>query len=319
MTHGRAIALFVLAMLPLPLLVQSGFLLNFVIMCMFFALLGQGWNILGGYGGQISFGHAAMFGVGAYTSSILQVTFGLNPWIGLAVACVAGAAFSAAIGFLSFRYGLRGSYFALITLAFAEVMRIFADSVPFTGGGAGMLIPLKQSAANLQFASKAGFYYLILALLVASLVVALWLERSRFGAWLIAVRENEEAARALGVNVFRCKLAAITISGAIMALGGTFYAQYFLYIDPQIAFGPSVSVEALLVAIIGGVGTIFGPLLGSVVLQSVGEISSRVMGDAVGINLVIYGVLLVLMVGFMPNGLFGMARVSARRLFGKRP
>lgn len=314
MRTGVAIVVVLLALLPMPWVLRSDFWLNFVIMALYFGFLGQAWNILGGFGGQFSFGHAAFFGTGAYTSAVLQLRLGIDPWLCLALAGVLGGAVGALVGALSFRYGLRGSYFALVTLAFAEVFRILADSVEFTGAGVGLQLPLRQSAANFQFADKAGFYFVILALTALGLAIAWWLKNSRLGARMVAVRENEDAARALGVNVFRTKVIAITLSGALMGLGGTFYVQYFLYIDPTIAYGPAVSVSALLVPIVGGLGTVFGPLLGAFALQWINQIAQLAMGDAIGLNLVLYGVILVLMIMYMPNGLFGLADVSARRL-----
>ena len=305
-------ALCIAAALAVPFVVRSDYLLNFLILVLLAAYLGQAWNVLGGYGGQSSFGHVVFFGTGAYASSILQTRFGVNPWLGLPAAAAAGALVGAAIGFLSFRFGLRGSYFALITLAFAEAFRIVANSVPFTGAGLGILIPLNQSAANFQFRDKPGFYYVALALVLGSLAIAWWLERARFGARLAAVRENEDAAAALGVDAFRCKLAAIALSGAMTAVGGTFYAQYFLYIDPSIAYGVGRSVEILLVAIVGGVGTVFGPLLGALALQAIGELT-RAWLDAPPLSLVVYGALLMLIVGFLPDGLIGLTALGRRR------
>jgi len=310
------ILLFSLVMILLPLAAGSDLVLNWVILVLFNALLAQSWNILGGYGGQLSFGHAAFFGTGAYISTILQMSFHLNPWLAAIAAALAGGAVGGFIGFLSFRYGLRGSYFALVTLAFAEVLRILANSLPFTGQGVGLLIPLHQTALNFQFPSKLGFYYTILLFCIAALWITWWLENSRFGARLVAVRENEDAAQALGVNLFRTKLYAIMISGAIAGLAGTFYAQYFLYLDPGIAYGAGISVSALLIPIVGGIGSIFGPILGAFALHGISELAKQFTGEAPALNLVVYGVLLILMILFMPNGLFGLARVSARRLFG---
>jgi branched-chain amino acid transport system permease protein len=314
MRTGTAIPILLAALLPLPWLIHSDFWLNLVIMALYTGFLGQAWNLLGGYGGQFSFGHAAFFGTGAYASAVLQVKLGVDPWLCLALAGLLGGAVGAFVGALSFRYGLRGSYFALVTLAFAEVFRILANSVDFTGAGVGTLIPLKQTAANFQFPTRTGFYLVILALTALGLATAWWIENSRFGARLVAVRENEDAARALGVDAFRTKLAAITLSGTLMGLGGAFYAQYFLYVDPTIAYGPAVSVTALLVPIIGGLGSVFGPLLGAIVLQILNEAAQAVMGSAPGLNLVLYGTVLVLIVMFLPNGLFGLARLSARRM-----
>jgi branched-chain amino acid transport system permease protein len=309
---------FVAAAALLPWLVRSEFWLNFMVMALFFALLGQAWNVLGGYGGQFSFGHAAFFGTGAYIAAVLQVKLGLNAWLCFALAGAGGALVGAFVGFLSFLYGLRGSYFALVTLAFAEVFRILANSVAFTGGGVGTLIPLNQTPLNFQFADKRAFYYVVLALVAAGLVLTRWLENSRFGARLMAVRENEDAARALGVDAFAVKLRAIALSGGMAGLAGAFYAQYFLYIDPRVAYGSGISVEALLAPIIGGLGTVFGPILGAIVLHGAGEIAKQAMGDAIGLNLVLYGVMLIVMVLFLPNGFAGIAR-RRFRLWRGRP
>ena len=298
----------------LPLVVTSNFALNFLTMTLLFALLGQAWNVLGGFAGQVSFGHAVFFGTGAYITAILQMHLGMNAWLALPFAVLGGVLVGGFIGFLSFRYGLRGSYFALVTLAFAEVFRILANSVAITGGGAGILIDLDIGAASFQFADRTSFYYVAVVLVVASLAIAQWLQDSRFGAWLMAIRENEDSARALGVDTFRCKLLAIMLSGGMTALGGAFYAQLFLYLDPHIAYGPWVSVEALLVPIIGGLGTVFGPLLGSLVVHGLGEAAKSATGDAPGLNLVFYGLLLVVMVRFAPDGLMGLVRRTHRRV-----
>ena len=306
MRELATIAVFALAAALLPVFVSSGFVLNLAIMVLYSTLLGQAWNVLAGFGGQYSFGHALFFGTGAYASAALQVHLGLNAWLALPIAVACGAAAGVLVGALSFRYGLRGSYFALVTLAFAEVFRILANSVEFTGGGVGLLLPLKGSAVEMQFADKAGFLYLILALVLAGFLLSWWLKRSRFGAWLAAVRDGEESAAALGVDVFRVKLAAIAISAALMAAGGVFYVQYFHYIDPHIAYGPAVSVEALLGPIVGGLGTAFGPLLGAAVLQALGELTRNLAGDLPGLSLVAYGVALVAMVIFLPRGFAGL-------------
>jgi branched-chain amino acid transport system permease protein len=292
-------------LLALPFLTDSDYLLNFAIGTLLLAYLGQSWNILGGYGGQFSFGHALFFGTGAYATAVLQTRLGLNPYLTLPFALAAGAAVGAMVGALSFRYGLKGSYFALVTLAFAEVFRILASAAPFTGGGAGLLIPLDIRPSNFQFASKNSFYFLALGLVAMSLAIAAWIERTRFGARLIALRENEGSASALGVPVFKVKLQAIALSGAMAALGGSFYAQYYLYLDPTIAYGAGMSVEILLTAIVGGVGTIFGPLVGALALHGVGEAAKSVTGGAPGLNLALYGLILVLIVRLMPQGLMG--------------
>lgn len=289
-----------------PLFVTANTVLNFVTFTLVIALVAQGWNLLGGYGGQFSFGHAAFFGVGAYAAALLQVRLGINAWAAFALAVAAGAAAGWIIGYLSFRSGLRGSYFALVTLAFAEVLRILANSAGFTGGAAGTLIPLDVRAANFQFGSRAAFVWLALGLVIGVMVLVRHIETSRFGAQLVAVRENEAAARALGVDVLVVKLKAITLSGAITAAGGAFYAQYFLYIDANIAFGTWISVEALLAAIIGGAGTVLGPLIGAFALHGLGELAKTFAGPIPGVDLVVFGVVLVLTVAFAPRGMLGL-------------
>ena len=300
-----------------PLVVHSNVTLNFLVVALMIALVGQGWNILGGYGGQYSFGHAAFFGTGAYVTAILQVRYGINAWFGFAAGIAAGAILGGALGALIFRAGLRGSYFALVTLAFAEVLRIVASVAPITGAGVGTLIKLDLGIRALQFQSRAAFYWIILALVGLSLVIARLVERSRFGAWLIAVRENEDAARALGVDASTVKSIAMVISAAITAAAGCFYAQYFLFVDSGIAYGTWISVEALLTPIIGGVGTVFGPLLGALVVKTLGEGAKLVAGDAPGLDLIIYGAVLVLVIWIMPRGLIG-GLAHLRKLLARR-
>lgn len=294
--------------LVVPLFIESRFWLGFWTTTLFFALLGQSWNILGGYGGQVSFGHAVFFGTGAYVSAVLQVRFGFDAWTSGAIAVAAGALVGAFIGALSFRYGLRGSYFALVTLAFAEVFRVLVNAWDFTGSGFGMLVPMKPGAANLQFADRTWFYYAILVLVVVAFAITWRVERSRFGAYLLAIRENEDAARALGINAFRIKLAAITLSGAMAAVAGVFYIQYYLFVDSHVGYGPAMSVNALLAPLIGGAGTVLGPLIGAVALGSLAEVTSLLLGKEPGVNLLAFGVLLLVILRFLPNGLMGLLR-----------
>ena len=296
-----------LVALAFPFVFPSSFMLNFGVLALFYAFIGQSWNVSGGFAGQLSFGHVAFFGVGAYASTIVQMRLGLSPWFGLPASALAGALVGGIIAVLSFRAGLKGSYFALITLAFAEVLRIISNSVGITGGGLGMLIPMKAGVANFQFAERSGFYFLILVLTALSIALAEWLRRSRFGAHLAAIRENEEAAMALGIDVFTEKVKVMLLSGAIGGVGGCFFAQYFLYIDPTIVFGVDKSVEMLLVSMIGGAGTVFGPLIGSVLLALVSE-GTRVLTKLPGLSLVLYGGLLVVIIAYLPNGLIDLFR-----------
>ena len=290
-----------------PVGISSKFYLDVLTLIFFTAYIGQSWNILGGYAGQFSFGGVMFFGTGAYTSSILLITFGIPPIFGIFVAVLMGAFLGFLVGYLSFRSGLRGSYFALITLAFAELLRVLANSVEFTGGGVGLFLTYAPGLKNLQFVSPTGFYYFSLFLLVISLAIALWLERSRFGAQLVAIRENEEAAEALGIDTLKCKLYAIMIMGGMGGAAGTFYAQKYLYIDPPISYSIALSVEMLLVSIVGGLGTVFGPLIGSVVLHVVNEVARHFI-DTPGLSLIVYGVILIFIISYLPNGLVGLFR-----------
>lgn len=329
----RAILIVVAALAALPLAVPhmvtlglvagANTVMNMLIFALIITLAAQGWNLAGGYGGQFSFGHAAFFGTGAYAQAILQTRYGVNAWAALPLAVGLGALVGAIIGLLAFRARLRGSYFALVTLAFAEVLRILANAAAFTGGAAGVLIPLRVGAEAMQFADKRAFYLLVLGFVLAVMAFTRFIERSRFGAQLVAVRENEDAARALGVDALRVKLKAITLSGAITAASGALYAQKSLYVDANIAFGTWISVEALLAPIIGGLGTVFGPLAGTVLLLGLGEVTKSLLlsltGGAIpGIDLVLFGILLIGAVAFAPRGLTGLADRLRQGLGGRR-
>ena len=289
---------FLIGAVLVSLFVTSNVVLNFLVFTLILAIAAQGWNLLGGYGGQYSFGHAAFFGMGAYVSAILQQRFGVNAYPAVAFGIAAAALLGYAIGAMVFRAGLRGSYFALVTLAFAEVLRILANATEITGGAAGLLISLNLGAGNLQFADRSSFLILGAVLLAFAMLITLALEKSRIGAQLVAVRENEAAAAALGVDILAVKLRAISLSAALTGAAGALYAQYFLYIDSNIAFGTWISVEALLAPIIGGAGTVFGPLIGALILQGLSEGTKMLIGKIPGLDLIIFGVLLILVVRF---------------------
>lgn len=316
MRDFRWIAVFGVLVAVLGLTLQSGVWLTFLMMTLYTVLLSQSWNILGGFGGQLSFGHALFFGVGAYAQAIAQLQWGLNPWLALPFAIVAGTVVALGVGLLTFRYGLKGSYFALVTLAFAEVFRILAVSLPFTGAGVGLMVPLHQSLANLQFTSPRGYLLLLLVFVLVALVATAWLRHSRFGAYLQAVRDNENAARAVGVNPLSIKLGAIALSAAFMSAAGACYVQMFQYIDPGIAFGSTISVEALVGVIVGGLGTLWGPVLGAATLYALGELTRNLFGELPGLSMVIYGAVLVVIVMFLPRGITG-AGTPLRRLLGR--
>lgn len=295
----------VVAFAMAPVLIQSGFVLNLLVMVLLTTLMAQAWNIVGGFGGQISFGQAAFFGTGAYAMAVLQVQAGLNAWLALPLALAASAGLAAVVGIAVLRAGLRGSYFSLVTLAIAEILRVLANSVSLTGAGAGIQLPLQARFSVLQFVSKTGYLYMLLACVAAGFAVSCWLRHSRYGAYLLATRDNEHSARALGIDVQRVKLGAICLSAVLMASAGVFYVQYFHYIDPSIAYGTSTSIEALVAAVIGGTATLFGPLLGALLLQGLGELTHNLLDSTPGTSMVIYGVLLIVMVRFLPRGVAG--------------
>jgi len=289
----------------------SAYVVHLMVLVLFFAFLGVAWNVLGGYAGQFSFGHAAFFGIGAYTSTLLLVRLGVSPWAGILAGAVLAAAFGCFAGYLSFRYGLRGPYFALVTLAFAEMLRLVALNWMAIGGPMGILIPLPRAGEafwRLQFPDKLPYYYLMLALLGVALGLNRLVERARLGHVLAAIRENEEAAEASGVDTLRAKLQAMALSASLTALGGTFYAQYFSFIDPTLAFGPAVSVEILLRPIVGGPGTLLGPVLGSLVLTPLSELTRSFIRGRPGVDVMVYGAVLVVVVTFLPGGLVGAWR-----------
>jgi branched-chain amino acid transport system permease protein len=290
-----------------------------LISILFFGYLGACWNILGGYGGQFSFGHAAFFGLGAYTSTLLFLHWGVSPWIGMLAGGLLAAGFGLFAGYLSFRYGLRGPYFSLVTLAFAEMLRVVAVNWKAVGSSLGLVVPNRGSAPALfLFAEKLPYYYVILTMAVGALVITRAMERSRMGYALAAIRENEDAAEAAGVDALSTKLSAMALSSFLTALGGTFYAQYFSYIDPSLTFGPAISIGGLLPAIVGGAGTVTGPLLGSFVLTPISELTRAALRGRAGADIMLYGLVLILVISFLPNGLVGWIRARRAPAGGRR-
>lgn len=283
--------------------VWMGFTINALIV----AVVALSWNITGGFGGLSSFGHAAMYGTGAYASAILQVSYGVNAWVAFGMGILAGAAMGAFIGALAFRYGLKGSYFALVTLAFAEVLRICASSFAFTGGGSGLQLRLDPGLATLQFNDRTVIYTILLIVVALVMALTALLKFSRFGAYLIAVRENEDAARALGIDTYWVKVKAMAISGAFGGLAGALYLQLWLFIDSTVVYGSAVSIEALIGPIIGGAGTVWGPLVGTLTLHLLGESAKHLLSNAPGLNFVLYAVVLICALRFLPQGLMGLA------------
>lgn len=303
------------ALVPLILssLSASQYILNVLIYALLFAYLATAWNILGGFGGQHSIGHSLFMGIGGYTSTLLYVQFGISPWLGLFVGAALAAVAAFAISGTSFRWGLRGAYFALVTLALAEAGRVLVINMQFLGGSGGIEIPLPTDAIeallNFRFRDNGTFYYVILIALAAELIFVAWLRSRQFGYKLVASRENEAAAESLGVNVWRTRVIAATVSGALTAFGGTFLAQYIGYIHPNNFFGETPSIQILLFAIAGGIGTLWGPTLGALLLVPIAEAArSLFAGTVSGAPLLVYGFALVLTMMYLPDGLMGLLR-----------
>lgn len=293
----------------------SQYVIHLAVMILFFAYLGTAWNILGGYAGQFSFGHAAFFGLGAYTSSLLYIHYGVSPWLGMALGGLAGALLGLVSGVLSFRYGLRGPYFALVMLAFAEMLRLLFETWMSRSYPLGLPIPLRgTSLADFQFKNKGHYFYIVLVMLIGATWLCHRLARSKIGAYWMAIRDNEDAAEALGIDAFAYKLLAMAISAFLTATGGTFYAQYFLALEVNEMFGVQVSVEILLSAIIGGAGTVLGPLVGAAALQLLAEVTRVYIRAFSGFDLMVYGCVLILVIIFLPQGLVEGLRRPARAL-----
>jgi branched-chain amino acid transport system permease protein len=308
---GLAVGLVLLgAALLLPVVVALPYPRDVLIRIFLFATLAQAWNILAGYCGQISLGHAIFFGTGAYTSGMFVAKDVASPWLAMVVGALIAVVLSQLIGAPVFR--LRGHYFAIATIAVGEIVHILAVNWELIGAARGLYIPIKRpdSFVNFQFhQSKAVYYYIVLGLLVLGLVVTRLIERSRLGYYFRAVREEQDAAASLGVMVARTKRVAFAISAALTAACGTFYAQYVLFIDPESVFPLSLSILICLVAVLGGVGTLWGPLVGAAVLIPLGEVTRIYLGGTgKALDLVIYGALIMVISVVQPTGLVGMVR-----------
>jgi branched-chain amino acid transport system permease protein len=313
-----AILVAVVVVLALVPAVVTGQLRSVAVRILLFGVLGVAWNVMGGFAGQFSFGHAAFFGLGAYTTGVLLVDFGISPWIGMVAGAVIAAAYGALEGWLSFRYKLQGAYFALATFAFAEMLRLFVLRSDALNAAVGYRVPLIAGSSwwMLQFPpDSAAYYYVVLGLLAGALAVVILLVRSTPGLFILAIRENEPAAEAAGVSSTRYKVSTVALSAALTAVGGGFYLMFFFFIDPEIAFGPRLSVEILLPAIIGGVGTIWGPAIGAVLLIGLGELSTLLvrdppawlsfLGGRSGVDLIVFALLLIVVILFLPKGVYG--------------
>ena len=312
-----ATGLAVAVLLALPA-VLSGYAVTIFVLIFFYAFLAQAWNIVGGYAGQLSAGHAAFVGIGGYTAALLFER-GVTPWIGMFVGGALAAVLGAIVGYLGFRFGLRGFYFVLLTVAFAEICRILATNIDAVGGAVGLYITFTGNPRQFQFQDQRAYYYIALVLMLLATGVAALIERRRFGIYLTAIREDETACEALGVDVLRYKLLAMIVSSFLAGLGGTFYAFQNFSLQPGAVFGIPLSVEIVIRPIIGGAGTLLGPLLGSLILSPLAEIARIYFSRPgwTGLHLVVYGVLLIGTVLFVPQGAYPhLRRAWTRRRSG---
>lgn len=323
--HLIVLAVLTVVLIPLPLLLPPA-TQAVAVRVLIFAIMAVGWNIMSGFGGMFSFGHAAYFGLGAYTSVWLLVNHGVSPWIGMLAGMVVAALFGALVGFLALRYRLKGAYFALSTFAFAEMLRLLAINSDFVNRAVGYNVPLRRefSLAFMQFApGSPAYFWIALGLTVIAIAVSILFLRSKLGRFTVAVRDDEEAAAAVGVPVMRTKILTIALSAAITSVAGAFYTQYYFFIDPDVAFGPSVSIQAILPAVIGGVGTIWGPAIGALVLGPLNDITATLLRNPppaleflqgrAGLDVIMYALLLILIVLLLPQGVYGAIRDRLRR------
>ena len=310
---GRAWVLLaiLLAVLCAAPWLAGDYLLTVLITILYLAYVGQAWNVMMGFAGQLSLGHAIYVGLGAYSAAVLYVDFGIPPWIGMFAAIAIAAACGALIGYLAFRFGVGGVYFAILTIAFAEFARIGFDHFGWVGGSAGFFLPVANYARNDLWNLRGNptmFYYVMLALTAAAFALCHVLLRSRTGYYWQAIREDEDAARSLGINTFRYKLIAVVISGSMTALAGVFFAFYYNNLFPEQVFHISRSIEIILGPIIGGIGAPFGPIVGAFLLTGASELMQNVLiaigFDVPGAKQVFYGVALLLIIIVLPGGVW---------------
>lgn len=278
------------------------------IMIMFFAFTAVAWNIVCGFIGQLSLGHGVFLGVGGYVSTLLLVNAGLSPWVGMLAGAALAAVFGMIVGYPCFR--LKGPYFTLTTIAFAEILRIFVENNEKVfgidiKGAMGLVLPqYGNSFAAYEFDSKLTYYYIIFGLTVVGIAITFLIKRSKLGFYLTAIKSDPDAAESLGIPLATYKMIAMLISSFMIAFGGTFYAQYFRYIGPTRIFGGDISVQIALIGLVGGQGTVFGPLFGAVLLVPISEfLAERFGGSLPGLHLFIYGVIMIFVVFYMPKGI----------------
>ena len=312
---GRGLAAAALGILMILPLFLGSYALTIFIFIFFYAFLGQAWNILGGYAGQLSAGHAAFVGAGAYTAAKLAIAVGLTPLIGMFVGGLAAALLGLGVGYLGFHFGLRGFSFVLLTVAVAEICRLVTLHIEALGGALGLFITFTGNPWMFQFQDSRAHYYIGLGLMLLATGVVAAMERSRMGAYLAAIRQDEDAAEAVGVNSFRYKMLAMAFSAFLTGMGGAFYAYLIFSLQPAAVFGIPLSVDILIRPVVGGSGTLMGPILGSFILSPLAELARAYFsgGGLAGVHLVIYGLLLIVVVLFFPQGAYPYLRRALGR------
>ena len=309
--HGRVLIAVLLAVLAAAPAFTDRYVLTVLILVLYFAYLGQAWNLLMGFAGQLSLGHALYLGLGAYVSAALWLHLGVGPLVSLVPAVAAATVCGLAVGWLGWRFGIEGVYFALLTIAFAEFTRIAFDNIDFVGGSGGLFLPVEPERAGEWWNLRGGpalFYYIAFALAAGAALLAAWLRHSPLGYRWLAVREDPEAARALGINVFRARMIAMAISSGMTAVGGVFYAFYSRNLFPAQVFDIGRSIELILAPIVGGLGTVFGPVIGAFILTPLGEaliaVTESLGVNAPGAKAVFYGLALIAIIYLRPNGVW---------------
>lgn len=293
---------FIVLFLVLPFFLDPYFL-HIMIMTFLFAYLSRSWDLIGGFAGQFFLGPVGMLGIGGYTSTLLYVHFNVFPWIGMVAGGILGMAIGISLCYLSFRFGLRGIYFGLATLTFPEILRVIVLNLEIFGGVNGVLIPIKEnSLLHFQFDGKIPYYYISLFMMLLSIYVMYRIEKSKSGYYYIAIREDEEAAESLGVDTLKYKLIVTGIGCFFLSMGGTFYAQYLMFVSPDSFFGIFVTVEIIIRSIVGGVGTLLGPIIGSIILTPLSDISRGILGGYRGVHLMLFGVIIIMIIIFLPQG-----------------
>ena len=304
------LAVLLAALIAAPWMVND-YLLTVLVLILYFAYTGQAWNVMMGFAGQLSLGHALYVGLSSYVAAMMFTRLGVGPWLGLLAAIPLAAACGAIIGYLAFRFRVAGVYFAILTIAFAEFARIGFDNWGFVNASSGLFLPVKQYAHNDLWqlrGSPTMFYYVILAATVLVFVLCHFLVHRRIGYFWLAIREDEEAARAAGIDTFRYKMYAVMVSAAVTSFAGVFYAFFYNNLFPEQVFSISRSIEIILGPIIGGIGTLFGPILGAFVLTGLAETLNAIMStfglELPGARQVFYGVCLLLVVVALPDGVW---------------